>query len=239
MKYVFFIFSVLICCSCAEDIKSIYYPVGNADIVKSGSDIPTGQSVLLAESHNLEDFVLNTTADYSGNSKIGGLTFKFDLKNIVSNFLYAGYNGVGETKLIMSERFGDGNFAEQFCIPVFSSNNKDKEYRVKFRLKGNFALNSYNWIIDEAYLMLSKSFRPYPPEVSDDILLCKGGMSLMNFDSMRRNASFDVEYDRWGLSFNDLYFDLFMNISGQKSIEKVQLRIDKESFFEIYEIKKE
>ena len=38
------------------------------------------------------------------------------------------------------------------------------------------------------------------------------------------------------LSFTELYLNIFVNLIGQKESEKVSLSIDKESFFEIYEI---
>ena len=48
--------------------------------------------------------------------------------------------------------------------------------------------------------------------------------------------STEPQYDRWNLSFTELYLNIFVNLIGQKESEKVSLSIDKESFFEIYEI---
>jgi len=55
-------------------------------------------------------------------------------------------------------------------------------------------------------------------------------------NTAERLYTFDVQYDRWNLSFTELYLNIFVNLIGQKESEKVSLSIDKESFFEIYEI---
>ena len=44
-----------------------------------------------------------------------------------------------------------------------------------------------------------------------------------------------ITYDRSDLSFSQLYFNLFINLAGQKRENRVRLRIDKESYFELYE----
>ena len=41
------------------------------------------------------------------------------------------------------------------------------------------------------------------------------------------------------LSFSQLYFNLFLNLAGQKREERIRLRIDKESFFEVYKLNEE
>ena len=70
--------------------------------------------------------------------------------------------------------------------------------------------------------------------------MCKGGeQSYATFDSFRRAWTFDITYDRSNLSFSQLYFNLFVNLAGQKREDRVRLRIDKESYFEIYKEKEE
>ena len=59
------------------------------------------------------------------------------------------------------------------------------------------------------------------------------------FDSFRRTWTFDITYSRSGLSFSQLYFNLFLNLAGQKREERIRLRIDKESFFEVYKLNEE
>lgn len=53
---------LLLCfCSCVKDNDAIYYPVGNVDIEKGGPALEVGSnSILVAESYNEEDYVLDT-----------------------------------------------------------------------------------------------------------------------------------------------------------------------------------
>ena len=64
-------------------------------------------------------------------------------------------------------------------------------------------------------------------------------VTLTPFDSFRRTWTFDITYSRSGLSFSQLYFNLFLNLAGQKREERIRLRIDKESFFEVYKLNEE
>ena len=59
---------LLLCfCSCVKDNDAIYYPVGNVDIEKGGPALEVGSnSILVAESYNEEDYVLDTLAQYPG-----------------------------------------------------------------------------------------------------------------------------------------------------------------------------
>ena len=68
------------------------------------------------------------------------------------------------------------------------------------------------------------------------ISLCKSNEAFAELNTAERLYTFDVQYDRWNLSFTELYLNIFVNLIGQKESEKVSLSIDKESFFEIYEI---
>lgn len=84
----------------------------------------------------------------------------------------------------------------------------------------------------------------YYPEV----LMCKGGewgdggmsgggeATVSYFDSSRQTWTFDITYNRSLLSFSQLYYNVFVNLAGQQRDTRVRLRIDKESFFEIYEM---
>ena len=60
--YKFFVF--LLCAlffgCCYEEEDSIYYPLDNVELIKGGSEEPTGNAKLIAESHNLESYVLDT-----------------------------------------------------------------------------------------------------------------------------------------------------------------------------------
>lgn len=136
----------------------------------------------------------------------------------------------------MSNSYYDGNFPEEYHRPIFTDGSQDKKYRVRFRLKGEFRYYTEHWYTDYIYMMLSTSFLPYPPAVSDDVFLCKSNEAFADLNTAERLYTFDVQYDRWNLSFSELYFNIFVNLIGQKESEKVSLRIDKESFFEIYEV---
>ena len=102
-------------------------------------------------------------------------------------------------------------------------------------LKGELAVSGDEWMIDYVYAQLASLFQPYPPTSFPEVFMCKGGMKLGTFDSFRRTCTFDIVYDRSDLSFSQLYFNLFINLAGQKRENRVKLRIDKESYFELYE----
>ena len=121
--------------SCNEEEDSIYYPLDNVDIIKGGSEEPTGNATLIAESHNLESYVLDTLAVYPYDKTIGKLTFKFDPKNAVSDVTMEGFRGEGKSEMGMSNSYYDGNFPEEYRQPIFMNDNPAKKYRVKFRLK--------------------------------------------------------------------------------------------------------
>ena len=53
-KFIVFLLCALFFGSCNEEEDSIYYPLDNVDIIKGGSEEPTGNATLIAESHNLE-----------------------------------------------------------------------------------------------------------------------------------------------------------------------------------------
>ena len=54
-------------------------------------------------------------------------------------------------------------------------------------------------------MMLSASFLPYPPAVSEDVFLCKSNEAFAELNTAERLYTFDVQYDRWNLSFTELY----------------------------------
>lgn len=113
-------------------------------------------------------------------------------------------------------------------------------YAIKLRLKGELTLTGDEWMIDYVYAQLAGLFQPYPPTSFPEVFMCKGGeQPFATFDSFRRTWTFDITYDRSNLSFSQLYFNLFVNLAGQKREERVRLRIDKESYFEIYKEKEE
>ena len=235
-KFIVFLLCALFFGSCNEEEDSIYYPLDNVDIIKGGSEEPTGNATLIAESHNLESYVLDTLAVYPYDKTIGKLTFKFDPKNAVSDVTMEGFRGEGKSEMGMSNSYYDGNFPEEYRQPIFMNDNPAKKYRIKFRLKGEFRYYTEHWYTDYIYMMLSASFLPYPPAVSEDVFLCKSNEAFAELNTAERLYTFDVQYDRWNLSFTELYLNIFVNLIGQKESEKVSLSIDKESFFEIYEI---
>ena len=206
-KFIVFLLCALFFGSCNEEEDSIYYPLDNVDIIKGGSEEPTGNATLIAESHNLE-----------------------------SDVTMEGFRGEGKSEMGMSNSYYDGNFPEEYRQPIFMNDNPAKKYRVKFRLKGEFRYYTEHWYTDYIYMMLSASFLPYPPAVSEDVFLCKSNEAFAELNTAERLYTFDVQYDRWNLSFTELYLNIFVNLIGQKESEKVSLSIDKESFFEIYEI---
>ena len=166
-KFIVFLLCALFFGSCNEEEDSIYYPLDNVDIIKGGSEEPTGNATLIAESHNLESYVLDTLAVYPYDKTIGKLTFKFDPKNAVSDVTMEGFRGEGKSEMGMSNSYYDGNFPEEYRQPIFMNDNPAKKYRVKFRLKGEFRYYTEHWYTDYIYMMLSASFLPYPPAVSE------------------------------------------------------------------------
>ena len=187
---------LLLCfCSCVKDNDAIYYPVGNVDIEKGGPALEVGSnSILVAESYNEEDYVLDTLAQYPVERQ----------------------------------------------IPVYTSADATASYAIKLRLKGELTLTDDEWMIDYVYAQLAGLFQPYPPASFPEVFMCKGGeQSFATFDSFRRTWTFDITYDHSELSFSQLYFNLFVNLAGQKREDRIRLRIDKDSYFKIYKIKEE
>ena len=219
MNKIIGIAALLLCLTgCVRDNDAIYYPVGDVDIERGGPALEVGEGdVLVARSFNEEDYVLDTIAQYPNDPTLGKLTFMIDLKNQQKDLNVADFNGVGKSKLTMSLGYKDGN------------------YPVKLRLKGELLVSGDEWMIDYVYAQLASLFQPYPPANFPEVFMCKGGMKLGTFDSFRRTCTFDITYDRSDLSFSQLYFNLFINLAGQKRENRVRLRIDKESYFELYE----
>ncbi len=233
--------AVLLLClyGCAKDNDAIYYPVSNVDIETGGPAliVEEGQ-VPLIRSYNDEDYVLDTVAQYPNNPTLGKLTFMVDLKNQLADEDVVGFNGVGKSKLTMSLGYKNGNYSEISQIPIYTSPDVTTRYAVKLRLKGELTLSGNEWMIDYVYTQLASLFQPYPPSsFPAEVFMCKGGMKLGTFDSFRRTCTFDISYDRSDLSFSQLYFNMFINLAGQKREDRIRLRIDKESFFEVYEQK--
>jgi hypothetical protein len=227
---------LLLClCSCAKDEDAIYYPVGNVDIERGGPALPEEERVLVAQCYNEEDYVLDTLAQYPGDLTIGKLTFMINLRNRLGTGNVPGFNGVGESGLTMSLGYKDGNYPAESQVPVYTSTDVDADYAVELRLKGELVSTGDEWMIDYVYAQLAGLFQPYPPESFPEVFMCKGGeQSFAAFDSFRRTWTFDITYNRSGLSFSQLYFNLFVNLAGQKRENRVRLRIDKESYFKIY-----
>lgn len=227
---------LLLClCSCVKDNDAIYYPVGNVDIERGGAVYePAAGELPVVRCYNDEDYVLDTVAQYPGDPTLGKLTFMIDLKNEEGQEA-AGFNGVGQSKLTMSLGYKDGNYAAESQIPVYTSPDVTARYAIKLRLKGELSLSGDEWMIDYVYAQLAGLFQPYPPADFPEVFMCKGGEeSFAYFDSFRRIWTFDISYDRSNLSFSQLYYNLFVNLAGQKREDRIRLRIDKESFFEIY-----
>ena len=233
---------LLLCfCSCVKDNDAIYYPVGNVDIEKGGPALEVGSnSILVAESYNEEDYVLDTLAQYPGDPTLGKLTFMINLKNQSGTREVAEFNGVGKSVLTMSLGYKDGNYPVESQIPVYTSADATASYAIKLRLKGELTLTDDEWMIDYVYAQLAGLFQPYPSASFPEVFMCKGGeQSFATFDSFRRTWTFDITYDHSELSFSQLYFNLFVNLAGQKREDRIRLRIDKDSYFKIYKIKEE
>lgn len=231
-------FALLMLCltGCVRDNDAIYYPVGDIDVERGTpiTEIGSG-NVLVARSYNVEDFVLDSVAKYPNDPTLGKLTFMVNLKNGLEGQAATTFNGVGEPQLTMSLGYKDGNYPIESQIPIYASSSETMKYAVKLRLKGELTVPNNEWIIDYAYTELSASFQPYPPVDYPEVFMCKGGQKFGVFDATRRTYSFDVVYERGDLSFSQLYFNLFINLAGQKSESQVRLRIDKDSYFELYE----
>ena len=223
MNKIIGIAALLLCLTgCVRDNDAIYYPVGDVDIERGGPALEVGEGdVLVARSFNEEDYVLDTIAQYPNDPTLGKLTFMIDLKNQQKDLNVADFNGVGKSKLTMSLGY--------------ISQDVTAKYAIKLRLKGELLVSGDEWMIDYVYAQLASLFQPYPPANFPEVFMCKGGMKLGTFDSFRRTCTFDITYDRSDLSFSQLYFNLFINLAGQKRENRVRLRIDKESYFELYE----
>ena len=135
----------------------------------------------------------------------------------------------------MSLGYKDGNYPSESQVPIYTSQDVTAKYAVKLRLKGELLVSGDEWMSGYVYAQLASLFQPYPPANFPEVFMCKGGMKLGTFDSFRRTCTFDITYDRSDLSFSQLYFNLFINLAGQKRENRVRLRIDKESYFELYE----
>ena len=232
---------LLFCLSgCVRDNDDIYYPVGNVDVERGGPALEAGKGDLITRSYNTEDYVLDTLAQYPGDPTLGKLTFMVSLKNRLADQEVSGFNGVGLSRLTMSLGYKDGNYPAESQVPVYTSSDVTASYAIKLRLKGELTLTGDEWMIDYIYAQLAGLFQPYPPTSFPEVFMCKGGeQSYATFDSFRRTWTFDITYDRSNLSFSQLYFNLFVNLAGQKREDRVRLRIDKESYFEIYKEKEE
>lgn len=224
--------------SCVKDNDTIYYPVGDVDIERGNPDLAIGEeATFVARCDNEEDYVLDTIAQYPNDPTIGKLTFMINLKNQKGNSIDPSFNGIGKSGLTMSLGYKDGNYPLESQIPIFTSEDVESNYLVTLRLKGEITLSGEDWMIDYVYAQLAGLFHPYPPMDFPEVFMCKGGMKFGTFDSFRRTCTFDIKYDRADLSFSQLYFNLFVNLAGQTRENKIHLRIDKESFFEIYKQK--
>lgn len=241
MNKIIGIAALLLCLySCTKDNDAIYYPVGNVDIERGAPALTDGEGELIARSYNDEDYVVDTLLQYVGDPTIGKLTFMVNLKNqsgIPEN--PAGFTGAGTSRLTMSIGYKDGNYLPESQIPIYTSPDATTPYAIKLLLKGELTLTGDAWMIDYVYAQLAGLFQPYPPASFPEVFMCKGGEmpSFATFDSFRRTWTFDITFDRSDISFSQLFFNLFVNLAGQKREERVRLRIDKESFLEIYKEK--
>lgn len=234
-KIIVYAVLLLLATGCVRDNDAIYYPVTDVDIERGGPAMEVSEmNILIARSYNEEDYVLDTLAQYLGDPTLGKLTFMFDLKNQLGDRDVSAFNGVGRSKLTMSLGYKNGNYPEDSQTPIYTTSDATAKYAVKLQLKGELAISGDEWMIDYAYAQLAGLFQPYPPVDYPEVFMCKGGLKFGTFDAFRRTCSFDIVYDRSDLSFNQLYFNLFVNLAGLKRENRIQLRIDKESFFEIY-----
>lgn len=240
--------AVLCMSSCANEDDADYYPVGNVNIERGGAAyVPPAGAQPVVSCCNSEDYVLDTLAQYPGDPTLGKLTFMFRLKNAEGQPV-DGFNGIGKSDLTMSLGYWNGNYAPESQTPVYTSPDPTTTYAVRLRLKGELSVSGEEWMIDFAYAQLTSLFQPYPPADFPEVLMCKGGelgdggtsgggeATVSYFDSSRRTWTFDITYNRSLLSFSQLYYNVFVNLAGQQRDTRVRLRIDKESYFEIYEM---
>lgn len=223
MKYLIIVFLAISFFSCTKEEDSIYNPVGNVDII-GGNEASSSTSNLLYRINYTEDFIIDTIADYIGDKTIGKLTFKIDPFEKTSSKI-----------LSMSYSYYKDAF-NSVCQYKLYSGLGNKNYRIKFKLSGNLSTKSDNWYIDYIYLMMSKSFNPYPIESSSDVMLCKGGNNFTDISNVDHIYRFNIEYDRWNIPLESIYFNIFINMIGNSDKEDISLTIDKYSFFEIYEL---
>lgn len=239
-------------CGCAGEDDADYYPVGNVNIERGGAAYePAAGAKPVVRCCNSEDYVLDTLAQYPGDPTLGKLTFMFRLKNAEGQPV-EGFNGIGKSDLTMSLGYWNGNYAPESQTPVYTSPDPTTTYAVRLHLKGELSVSGEEWMIDFAYAQLASLFQPYPPADFPEVLMCKGGElgkggepggsgmsgghTSCYFDSSRRTWTFDITYNRSLLSFSQLYYNVFVNLAGQQRDTRVRLRIDRESFFEIYEM---
>lgn len=235
--------ALLLCMSsCAGEDDADYYPVGNVNFERGGVPyvVPDGKSPIV-RCENSEDYVLDTLAQYPGDPTLGKLTFMIDLKNQEGQPV-DGFNGIGKSQMMMSLDYSNGNYPPESQTPVYTSPDATTAYAVRLRLKGELSVSSDEWMIDFAYAQLAGLFQPYPPADFPEVFMTKGGElgregdTVSYFDSPRRTWTFDFTYNHSNLSFSQLYYNLFVNLAGQKRETNVRLRIDKDSYFEIYEM---
>lgn len=233
---------------CAGEDDADYYPVGNVNFERGGAAyVPSADEQPIVRCANTEDYVLDTLAQYPGDPTLGKLTFMITLKNEQGQPV-DGFHGIGKSALTMSLGYWDGNYPPESQTPVYTSPDATTAYAVRLRLKGELSVSDDEWMIDFAYAQLASLFQPYPPADFAEVFMTKGGelgksdmrgggeATVSYFDSARRTWTFDFTYNRSLLSFSQLYYNLFVNLAGQKRETRVRLRIDKESFFEIYEM---
>ena len=225
--------------SCVKDNDAIYYPVGNVNVERGGPALTDQEkaATLIVKCYNDEDYVLDTLAQYPNDPTLGKLTFMFGLKNQkIEGGVVPGFNGVGKSKLTMSLGYKDGNYPLESQVPIYITDDVTANYAVSLHLKGELTMSGQDWMIDFIYAQLAGLFQPYPPTDFPEVFMCKGGIidGVTEFDSFRRTYKFNIEYDRSNLSFSQLYFNMFVNLAGQKRENNIRLRIDKESYFAIY-----
>ena len=86
---------------------------------------------------------------------------------------------------------------------------------------------------------ISGLFQPYPPTSFPEVFMCKGGeQSYATFDSFRRTWTFDITYNR-SVFLSVSIFQFVLESGRTEREERIRLRIDKESFFEVYKLNEE
>ena len=195
---------------------------------RGGPALEAGKGDLITRSYNTEDYVLDTLAQYPGDPTLGKLTFMVSLKNRLADQEVSGFNGVGLSKLTMSLGYKDGNYPAESQVPVYTSSDVTASYAIKLRLKGELTLTGDEWMIDYIYAQLAGLFQPYPPTSFPEVFMCKGVSNRMLRSILFvEPGRLILPYDRSNLSFSQLYFNLFVNLAGQKREDRVRLRIDK------------